>query len=122
MPTATCLGGTLIDLLIHDFDFLRWVLGPVSRVYAQSVLPEMNRVDFSLATLRFASGAIAHVEGSWAHRQFGARFEFAGSQGTLVHDSYREHPLSVTTTGPAEGVALPYCPPPICMWRLTCAP
>ncbi len=103
-------GGTLIDLLIHDFDFLRWVLGPVARVYAQSVLPEMNRVDFSLVTLRFASGALAHVEGTWAHRQFGTRFEFSGSQGTLVHDSYREHPLNFTTTGPTEGVALPETP------------
>ncbi len=103
-------GGTLVDLLIHDFDFLRWVLGPVSRVYAQSVLPEMNRVDFSLVTLRFASGAIAHLEGTWAHSQFGTRFEFAGNEGTLIHDSYRERPLSLTSANSGGGVALPETP------------
>lgn len=99
-------GGNLVDLMIHDFDFLRWVLGPVSRVYARTTRREMNRVDFSLATLRFASGAIAHLEGSWAHRQFGTRFEFAGSQGTLQYDSFQHNPLDIVSTG-STGVALP---------------
>src|SRR5829696_6058977 len=57
-------GGVLLDLVIHDFDFLRWALGEVERVYARGVLGrEYNRLDYVLATLRFESGAIAHVEG-----------------------------------------------------------
>ena len=57
-------GGVLVDLLIHDFDFLRWALGNVERVYACSVLGgEYNRRDYALVTLRFESSAIAHVEG-----------------------------------------------------------
>ncbi len=99
-------GGTLVDLMIHDFDFVRWVLGPVTRVYAKTTRREMNRIDFSLATLRFASGAIAHLEGTWAHEHFGTRFEFAGSQGILQHDSFQENPISITRT-PEGGVALP---------------
>jgi len=99
-------GGTLVDLMIHDFDFLRWVLGPVDRVYAKTTHREMNRVDFSLATLRFASGAIAHLEGTWAHQQFGTRFEFAGSQGILQHDSFAQGVVTVSRP-PEHGVALP---------------
>jgi UDP-N-acetylglucosamine 3-dehydrogenase len=59
-------GGVLLDLVIHDFDFLRWALGEVERVYARGVLGhEYNRLDYALVTLRFESGAIAHVEGHW---------------------------------------------------------
>lgn len=99
-------GGTLVDLMIHDFDYLRWVLGPVSRVYAKTIRGEMNRLDFSLASVRFASGAIAHMEGTWAHQQFGTRFEFAGSRGILTHDSYQEQALNINRSS-ESGVAIP---------------
>ncbi len=99
-------GGTLVDLMIHDFDFLRWVLGPVSQVYAKATHRDMNRIDFSLATLRFVSGAIAHVEGTWAHPQFGTRFEFAGSRGILTHDSFRENVIHASLRS-EDRVALP---------------
>jgi UDP-N-acetylglucosamine 3-dehydrogenase len=57
-------GGVLLDLVIHDFDFLRWALGEVERVYARGVLGrEYNRLHYALVTLRFENGAIAHVEG-----------------------------------------------------------
>lgn len=103
-------GGLLVDLMIHDFDFLRWVLGPVDRVYAHTTVAEMNRLDFGLATLRFRSGAIAHLEGTWAHRGFATRFEFAGSRGLLSHDSDLERSLNLSTRPTAEGgggVAVP---------------
>ena len=82
-------GGTSVDLMVHDFDFLRWVLGPVARVYAKSTYGESNRLELTLATLRFQSGAIAHVTGSWAHTGFGTRFELAGNLGLLEHDSFK---------------------------------
>ena len=60
-------GGVLVDLVIHDFDFLRWSLGEVEKVYAKGVMGrEYNRLDYALVTLRFESGAIAHVEGQWS--------------------------------------------------------
>jgi UDP-N-acetylglucosamine 3-dehydrogenase len=82
-------GGVLVDLLIHDFDFLRWVLGDIERVYARGVLGrEYNRLDYALVTLRFEDGTIAHVEGHWGYPgSFNYSIEVAGSRALLTADS-----------------------------------
>ena len=82
-------GGVLLDLVIHDFDFLRWTLGEVERVYARGLLGrEYNRLDYALVTLRFQSGSIAHVEGHWGYPgPFNYSIEVAGSRGLLTADS-----------------------------------
>ena len=83
-------GGVLVDLVIHDFDFLRWTLGEVERVFARGVLGhEFNRLDYALATLRFAGGAIAHIEGHWGYPgPFNYSIELAGSR---AHRRGRQH-------------------------------
>jgi UDP-N-acetylglucosamine 3-dehydrogenase len=82
-------GGVMVDLIIHDFDFLRWALGEVERVYAKGVLGrEYNRLDYALVTLRFACGAIAHVEGQWGYPgPFNYSIEVAGSRALVTVDS-----------------------------------
>lgn len=110
-------GGTvLVDLVIHDFDWLRWTFGEVERVYAKSLTGRTaERLDYALVTLRLASGAIAHVEGSWAHPGFRYAFEIAGDAGVLEFDSARVQPLVVRPrqaghgSGPA-GVEVPESP------------
>jgi UDP-N-acetylglucosamine 3-dehydrogenase len=99
-------GGVLLDLVIHDFDFLRWSLGEVKRVYAKGVMGrEYNRLDYSLVTLRFASGAIAHVEGQWGYPgPFNYSIEVAGSRALVAIDSMEPPPVQLLggTTGPGE--------------------
>ncbi len=49
-----------------------------------------------LAVLRFASAAVAHVEGSWAYpagSPFWTRLELAGPDGLIVQDSRRAAPV-----------------------------
>jgi UDP-N-acetylglucosamine 3-dehydrogenase len=96
-------GGVLLDLVIHDFDFLRWALGEVERVYAKGVLGrEYNRLDYALVTLRFASGAIAHVEGQWGYPgPFNYSIEVAGSRALVTVDS--REPAPVQLLGGATG-------------------
>jgi len=98
-------GGVLVDLLIHDFDFLRWALGKVRRVYARGVLGrEYNRLDYALITLRFESGAIAHVEGHWGYPgPFNYSIEVAGSSALLTVDSTEPTSLELVGEPPVSG-------------------
>jgi UDP-N-acetylglucosamine 3-dehydrogenase len=107
-------GGLTLDMIIHDFDFLRWCFGDVERVYAKGLYVNApDRLDYSLVTLRFKNGTIAHVEGSWAHEGFAMKFEFAGKTGILDYDSSRDKPI-VTVSRQAQegfvGVAVPESP------------
>jgi UDP-N-acetylglucosamine 3-dehydrogenase len=98
-------GGVLLDLVIHDFDFLRWALGEVERVYARGVLGhEYNRLDYALVTLRFESGAIAHIEGHWGFPgPFNYSIEVAGSRALLTADSTEPASLElIGGTAPGE--------------------
>jgi UDP-N-acetylglucosamine 3-dehydrogenase len=99
-------GGVLLDMVIHDFDFLRWTLGEVERLYARGVLGrEYNRLDYALVTLRFAGGAIAHVEGHWGYPgAFNYSIEVAGSRALVVADSTEPGSVQLLggTTGPGE--------------------
>ncbi|MCR1287672.1 Gfo/Idh/MocA family protein [Shouchella clausii] len=109
-------GGVVLDLLVHDFDFLRWTFGEVERIYAKNIggvagINEQAK-EYALVSIRFKSGVIAHLEGSWAHKQFRTSFEFAGRDGILAYDSQSAQPLIAekSDAGKAGGVAVPESP------------
>ncbi|HEU5102623.1 MAG TPA: Gfo/Idh/MocA family oxidoreductase [Roseiflexaceae bacterium] len=90
-------GGVMLDVAIHDIDYMRWLCGDVVRVFARGLTFRGLKVDHALITLRFASGAIGHIEGSWAFPagNFRTSFELAGTEGLLTHDSDEAKPLEV---------------------------
>ncbi len=110
-------GGMMLDLMIHDFDFARWVGGNVKTVFAKKISSSHADaiVDHGLAILTHENGTISHIEGSWAYPppMWRTRFEIAGSNGWLSHDS---HETAVThlhlhqTSSDAPDVALPNSP------------
>jgi myo-inositol 2-dehydrogenase/D-chiro-inositol 1-dehydrogenase len=90
-------GGLILDLMIHDFDFARWVAGDVISVHCRSVgaaRPALG-VDHAMAILQHDSGAISHVSGSWAYGgdAFRTAIEIAGSDGLLDYDSEAASPM-----------------------------
>ena len=97
-------GGVLLDLAIHDFDWLRWTLGEVSHLYARSVgLQDGHGPDYALTTLTFDSGAVAHVESTWMDPSgFRTAFEVAGSAGLIEHDSRQNAFVRTVTEGGAS--------------------
>jgi len=83
-------GGVLVDLAVHDFDWLRWTLGEVKCLYSRSVGVARggHGVDYALTTLTFDSGAVAHVESTWMDPSgFRVTYEVCGSGGMIEYDS-----------------------------------
>jgi predicted dehydrogenase len=90
-------GGALVDLAIHDLDYLRWVFGPVDRVFARS---DGSREEWTHATLRFESGAVGYVEASWAHPDsvgLASELEIAGTDGLIEYDTTDDEAVTLAT-------------------------
>lgn len=103
-------GGVLLDLVIHDFDWLRWTLGEVKHLFSRSLSSrERTGPDYALTTLTFENGCVAHVEGTWLDPGgFRTSFEIAGSKGLIQHDSRDTAALRTTLKPTAtEGTPLP---------------
>jgi predicted dehydrogenase len=82
-------GGMIIDLMIHDFDYARWLAGEVERVYALRGRSAKGPAQYAQAILRFRSGAMALVEGGWANPPgiFRTAIDISGSAGVIEWDS-----------------------------------
>jgi predicted dehydrogenase len=95
-----------LDLMIHDFDYARWVAGEVESVFARSVgsrRPDAP-LDYGLAILRHRNGALSHVTGAWAYPAptFRTSLEIAGDGGLIECDSAATAPIELLL-GPAGG-------------------
>lgn len=89
-------GGVFHDLAIHEFDFCRWAIGDVERVFAREHRSDGNHR--GQATLVFENGAVGYVEAGWDRPPGGdlaSEFEVAGDEGLLEYDSAAGTPLAV---------------------------
>jgi predicted dehydrogenase len=59
-------GGALLDLHIHDVDFIQFCFGKPRRVFATGYSKYTGAIDHVVAQYEVTSGAIVHAEGSWA--------------------------------------------------------
>lgn len=59
-------GGALLDLHIHDVDFVQYCFGRPARVFASGYSRYTGAIDHVVAQFEVAGGAIVHAEGSWA--------------------------------------------------------
>lgn len=100
-------GGILVDLAVHDFDWLRWTFGEVKYLFAKSVGARTNRgPDYALTTLTFECGAVAHVESTWMDPAGGrVTLEVCGSAGMFEYDSRNTATLRTHTPGGAKAEA-----------------
>ncbi len=105
-------GGVVVDLAIHDIDYLRWVLGPVKRVFGvggRYTRYTVDSIDHAMYILEFESGAIAYGEASWAMPPtypFTTYLEVAGTKGLLTVDNRS----TVTVAEYYENISHTYSP------------
>jgi myo-inositol 2-dehydrogenase/D-chiro-inositol 1-dehydrogenase len=105
-------GGMVIDLMIHDFDYARWVAGDVERVYALKTSGVGGPQQYVQAILRMRSGAIALIEGGWANPPgvFRTALDLSGTDGLIEWSSDQPSPLSTlvpSKPGETASVGLP---------------
>ncbi|MEV0889939.1 Gfo/Idh/MocA family oxidoreductase [Promicromonospora sp. NPDC050262] len=84
--TAAQGGGSLMNQGVHNVDLLRWMCGPVESVTAQSgtLAHAIEAEDTTVATLRFASGALGVVTTTTATPPgFPATIALFGSRGSV---------------------------------------
>jgi len=111
-------GGILLDLMIHDFDYARWIAGEVESVYAQKVStrhPDAP-IDYGLAILRHSNNTLSHITGAWAYppHTFRTHIEISGDEGLIEFDSDNTAPIQSLLLKSGQGdtpdVALPSSP------------
>jgi predicted dehydrogenase len=65
-PEGSKSGGALLDLHIHDVDFIQYCFGMPRRVFATGYTKYTGAIDHVVAQFQTDSGAIVHAEGGWA--------------------------------------------------------
>ncbi len=117
-------GGAVVDLSIHDVDFLIWCFKqPVSRVYAKAehlTHKDMTSHDFTLINMRFDGGGIAFIEGSFALPKqfpFTMRMELSGTKGMVQLDNQTPTPIKLYSGSGTQAFA-----PEVLHWKPTLHP
>jgi len=96
-------GGLFRDMMIHDFDLARFMLGddPVAEVFAagsvmvDASLREFGDIDTAMVIMRAASGALVHINNSRrAVYGYDQRVEAFGSRGMVQSDNLRASSLT----------------------------
>jgi predicted dehydrogenase len=59
-------GGALLDLHVHDTDFVQFCFGKPTAVYSRGYIKHTGAIDHVVTQYEVPGGAIVHAEGSWA--------------------------------------------------------
>ncbi len=107
-------GGALLDLHIHDADFVQFIFGRPTSVYATGLSRFSGAIDHVIAQYQVAGGAVVSAEGSWLpHKghglgmQYTVNFEKATADFDLARgkDALRlfeegQEPRTISCDGP----------------------
>lgn len=99
-------GGPILDLIIHDIDWITHNFGKVDRVFSQTVKERMSvdMQDHVQCLLKLKNGGIAYLEGSWAlpmGSPFRMAYEVVGTSGQIEYDSTVHSSIKLQTNNGA---------------------
>jgi len=101
-------GGVIIDLAIHDIDFLRWCLKDgIKSVYCKEakIRNNYNINDHALIILKFNNGCVAHIEAAWSLPKaapFMMGIEIYGTKGMINYNNRENLPITIITDSEIE--------------------
>lgn len=93
-------GGPILDLIIHDIDWIIHNFGRVERVYAQTIKDNINvsNQDHVQCLLKLSNGMVGYLEGSWGlptGSPFKMAYEIVGTKGQIEYDSTVQNSLKL---------------------------
>jgi predicted dehydrogenase len=97
--------GSLLDMGVHRFFVLQWIMGEVKSVFAfaEKLTCELdtNNDDTAVIVLKFKNGALGEVDlTSGAVSEPTNRLELYGTKGTIIEDHMCEPPLMYSSHQP----------------------
>ncbi len=99
-------GGLMMDMMIHDFDMCRFLLGEVEEMYAlgdvkiDPAIGEAGDIDTAKVMLRFENGVIGTIENSrQAVYGYDQRVEVFGSGGAARTGNWHPNAVTISDAG-----------------------
>ncbi|MFI5036904.1 MAG: GNAT family N-acetyltransferase [Solirubrobacterales bacterium] len=103
-------GGVLLDVAVHELDYLLWLVGPARSVSALSCQVsdlETDVEDVALIVLELASGGVAEVAVDYFDRSYTRGCRIVGSDGTLQWSWEKERLSRHDASGASSRRVLP---------------
>ena len=107
-------GGVVMDQMIHDIDYARWIAGDVIGVEATTADGPMAPQQRASVVLTHAGGAISHLSGEWGPSEvaFATSFSLVGTRGTVTDAAFPQAVERAATAGdvlpPWQSAGSPY--------------
>jgi predicted dehydrogenase len=102
-------GGAVLDLHIHDTDFVYWCLGRPDAVSSAGYIGATGKIDHVHTTYRYTDGPMVIAEGGWSMQPgFGFEMQYLANfeNATAKFDINAEHPLQLIEPGAESWAAV----------------
>jgi len=89
MSAKKALGGGVMLDLIHEFDYVNWIFGPIKNVFGKNGHTsdlEIDTEDVSMNILITENGAIGTISLDYLQRELSRTCKVVGDKGTIIWD------------------------------------
>jgi predicted dehydrogenase len=100
-------GGALLDLHVHDTDFVQHLFGKPRAVFSRGYTGQSGEVDHVLTQYVYDGGPMVSAEGAWTMTPgygFTMRYTVVFEQATADYDLARKDTLMLSMNGKSEPV------------------
>ena len=103
-------GGIFVDLASHQFDFLDYLLGPITQVngFATNQAGLYPAEDNVVASYKFASGALGSGTWSFCSTEKADETILYGTKGRISFSCFADTPFTLDTDDGSQKIHIPY--------------